>query len=344
MKPSKGATVAKAIIRIPKAYPHVRIKREAIEEPSITLPALSIPASTTTQAQVRAPIRKTFIINRAPIQKAMAMQPIVDLVSTEQSQGQTGEVVSIDRMNRFMDMFSVGNGVPVSQYLNTTEAPALAISAPELATTIKMLPKGLIKPRNELSVYLTIPRSTKFVEQLLNKDVFVLPEAGLRAGFYTTPEQLKGIKTMGKSFPKLRHDVAKQQYTGTFDMRRDLTHDQTDENQYIQIMLSNVLDTRNVFGRDLGSDGIREILWSFDANNPTILHNATRPKRFWESDDQLLRGDAPANMLRPPLFDFTFSYRKGSEMGVLIEQQKLEKRIIDFKNGSPVWGYIEWKP
>jgi hypothetical protein len=44
-----------------------------------------------------------------------------------------------------MDMFQLGQGVPVSQYLNTTEAPALAISAPELATTIKALPKGLIK-------------------------------------------------------------------------------------------------------------------------------------------------------------------------------------------------------
>ena len=131
MKPSTGPLIGKAIVRIPNDYPHVFVKREAIEEPSITLPS-------------REPIRKTrpTTITRPPIIKTrpttITRPPIIQ---TEQ----VAEMIPMIPGNRFMDMFQMAGGIPTSQYLNTTEAPAVAISAPELATTIRALPEGLIK-------------------------------------------------------------------------------------------------------------------------------------------------------------------------------------------------------
>ena len=363
MKPSPLRPIGKAIVRIPQTYPHVYIAREPITEPIIHLDTESarpIPVKAVKKfvKQVPAPavvpvvdLLRLLLAPPAPAvvpapKKMMkkigrAVEPGVDFIRAEQARGQIGEAVPIERGNRFMDMFQMAGGIPTSQYLNLSELPGLATSTPELATTIRALPEGLVKPRDKLDVYQWIPKGTKFVEELLKKGVLTLPFGGLSGGVFTSPERLKAIKQMGKSLPGLQHDVAKQQYTGTYDMSRGLTRAQSDENVDIMQLLNAVLGEfghLTFFNREL-----EEILWSFDANNPNIFHDPKRPKRFWESDDEILRGNAPANMLRPPRFDFEFSYRKGTEMGVLIDQQKLEYRL-DWVNGRTVFEYIEWKP
>ena len=362
MKPSPLRPIGKAIVRIPQTYPHVYIAREPITEPIIQLDTESarpIPVKAVKKFVKRVPapavvpvvdLLRLLLAPPAPAvipapKKMMkkigrAVEPVVDLIRAEQAQGQLGEAVPIERGNRFMDMFQMAGGIPTSQYLNLSELPGLATSTPELATTIRALPEGLVKPRDKLDVYQWIPKGTKFVEELLKKGVLTLPFGGLSGGVFTSPERLKAIKQMGKSLPGLQHDVAKQQYTGTYDMRRDLTRAQNDENVNIQILLSTALDLYSIGG----DNGVREILWSFDANNPNMFHDPQRPKRFWKSDAEMLRGGAPANMLRPPRFDFIFSYRKGSEMGVLIDQQKLEYRIDYVNGGRTVVEYIEWNP
>jgi hypothetical protein len=80
-----------------------------------------------------------------------AVEPVVDLIQAEQAQGQIGEAVPIERGNRFMDMFQMAGGIPTSQYLNLSELPGLATSTPELATTIRALPEGLVKPSTSLA-------------------------------------------------------------------------------------------------------------------------------------------------------------------------------------------------
>lgn len=339
MKPSPLRPIGKAVVRIPQTYPHVYIAREPITEPIIQLdvePARPIPIKAVKKwvkpapAVVPAPKKMMKKIGQA-------VAPAIDLIQAEQAQGQIGEAVPIERGNRFLDMFQLAGGIPTSQYLNLSELPGLATSTPELATTIRALPEGLVKPRDKLDAYQWIPKSTKLVEELLKKDVFTLPYGGLNAAVFVTPAQLKGIYRLGKSLPGLQHDTAKKRYTGTYNMGRGLTRAQKDENVNVLILLSEAL------GQDIGHGGIEEILWSFDANNPNILHDPKRPKRFWESDDQILRGGAPSNMLRPPLFDFTFGYGKGVQ-NVIIEQRQLENRIKDFANGRPVWEWIEWKP
>jgi len=195
MKPSPLRPIGKAVVRIPETYPHVYVAREAIAQPIIELdteygkPAAVIPV-------------KKFV-KRAPAPKKMlkkigqAVTPILDLVQAQQSQGQIGEVIPLDLGNRFMSMFNLGQGVPVSQYLNTQEIPALAVSEPELATTIRALPEGLVKDDGKLQTFLA-DELVKTFHSLTNRDSYafydVLAKQNPKTGKFTvTPRAIARV-------------------------------------------------------------------------------------------------------------------------------------------------------
>ena len=173
MKPSPLRPIGKAIVRIPQTYPHVYIAREPITEPIIHLDTESarpIPVKAVKKFVKRVPapavvpvvdLLRLLLAPPAPAvvpapKKMMkkigrAVEPVVDFIRAEQAQGQIGEAVPIERGNRFMDMFQMAGGIPTSQYLNLSELPGLATSTPELATTIRALPEGLVKPSTQIA-------------------------------------------------------------------------------------------------------------------------------------------------------------------------------------------------
>ena len=355
MKPSPLRPIGKAIVRIPQTYPHVYIAREPITEPIIQLdtePARPIPVKAVKKWVKRVPEPAPAVV---PAPKKMmkkigrAVEPVVDLIRAEQAQGQIGEAVPIERGNRFMDMFQMAGGIPTSQYLNLSELPGLATSAPELATTIRALPEGLVKPRDKLDVYQDFKKDTAYVQDLIDKGIVEPPFATVSGGFPTTRAQVKRIKSDGKYMGFRQQSDT---YRATFDMTRD---DLYPDNAKIRTMISSILQ------RDMTMNQLRNILWAVDANNPdTIPTHPNRAERHKESDERELRGNAPADMLRPPLFDFTFDYgshqlwdvRYAGSAAISFEQQKLEERITGYskmpRSGgwrpSPIYEFIEWKP
>lgn len=157
MKPNPLRPIGKAVVRIPQTYPHVYVQREAIAQPIIELdteygkpvafiPVKKIGPSVKPIPTVTPPAPKKMLKKIGP-----SVVPVANIIKEQQTHGQTGEVIPVEQGNRFTEMFSLGQGIPVSQYLNTQEIPGLAVSAPELATTIRALPEGLVKPSTQIA-------------------------------------------------------------------------------------------------------------------------------------------------------------------------------------------------
>lgn len=142
------------VITIPHNHPHIQIVRQKKSKPPIERDTLNnvldrmLPpvTSVVTDYPVADFLFKPKIPKRRPpIERASDASVFANALIQQPT---TAELPP----RSFTDLFSIGGGIPIAQYLNTQEAPAVSAIGPDFAKPLRELPENTIKTPSRYKV------------------------------------------------------------------------------------------------------------------------------------------------------------------------------------------------